>query len=124
MGPTLKQGFKSKKQTERYKNVSIASRMRGESGGHGLSVLNDHSYASPTNKDNPPIGVVEELFSTDTDNSWSTGRRIVELGVLAEGLSGCKKCGLPLQLAHASDIVTCGLSAIIKVKIISFCVFV
>ncbi|VDI23020.1 Hypothetical predicted protein [Mytilus galloprovincialis] len=32
-----------------------------------------------------------------------------------EGLSGCKKCGLPLQLAHASGIGTYGLSAIIKI---------
>ncbi|CAG2213102.1 unnamed protein product [Mytilus edulis] len=42
------------------------------------------------------------------------GRRLVEFGVLGEGLSGCKKCGLPLQLTHASGIVTYGLSAIIK----------
>lgn len=30
------------------------------------------------------------------DTSCREGRRVVELGVLADGLAGCKDCGLPI----------------------------
>lgn len=53
--------------------------------------------------------------STCKSIGWTEGRRIVELGVLAEGLRACQMCGLPLQLAHATTIQTYGLSAILKV---------
>lgn len=32
-------------------------------------------------------------------NQWRVGRRVVELGTLADGLKGCKLCGQPLQLS-------------------------
>ena len=46
---------------------------------------------------------------------WREGRRIVELGVLADGLKACTECGLPLQLGHTTSIQNFGLSAILKV---------
>lgn len=47
---------------------------------------------------------------------WRTGRWVVELAVIADALSACKTCGLPLQLAHSTGITTFGLSAVIKCK--------
>lgn len=37
-----------------------------------------------------------------TSEHWREGRRVVELGMLADGLRGGVKCGLPLQLSHTS----------------------
>ena len=53
---------------------------------------------------------------TCTSEDWKNGRRIVELDVLAEGLSACMKCGLPLQLAHTTGIQTYGLGCLLKVS--------
>ncbi|XP_061195042.1 uncharacterized protein LOC133203237 [Saccostrea echinata] len=50
------------------------------------------------------------------DSSWREGRRVVELGVLADGLSGCKQCGLPLQLSHTQGIRDCGLGSFLQVR--------
>ena len=59
---------------------------------------------------------------TTTSEDWREGRRVVELGILADGLRGCKKCGLPLQLSHATSILTYGLASLIKVySLHSFC---
>jgi hypothetical protein len=55
--------------------------------------------------------VVEQV----NEHDWRQGRRVVELGVLADALKACVKCGMPLQLNHAVDIQSYGLSAIIKV---------
>lgn len=62
--------------------------------------------------------VAKELNITNNGSqveNWRQGRRVVELGVLADGLSGCKLCGIPLHLSHAQGIITYGLSAILKV---------
>ncbi|VDI71554.1 Hypothetical predicted protein [Mytilus galloprovincialis] len=108
MGRKLKGGFKTRQQKERLKKVSAGLLERRNNVDLDPSVLqlHDHCYSSLDSEQNVPSNV----------KSWNSGRRIVELGVLAEGLSGCKKCGLPLQLAYASDILTYGLSAIIKVN--------
>lgn len=50
------------------------------------------------------------------DTSWREGRRVVELGVLADGLAGCKECGLPLQLSHTQGIRDCGLGSFLQVR--------
>lgn len=41
---------------------------------------------------------------------------VVELGVLADGLAGCKECGLPLQLSHTQGIRDCGLGSFLQVR--------
>ncbi|XP_063400480.1 uncharacterized protein LOC134685041 isoform X2 [Mytilus trossulus] len=66
-----------------------------------------------------PIGVDHEeevqVPNSRSFTQWREGRRVVELGILADGLRGCAKCGLPLQLGHTTSILTCGLSAILKI---------
>lgn len=57
-----------------------------------------------------------QVYETSrVDNQWRSGRRIVELGVLADGLAGCKKCGLPLHLHHTTGIINYGVSALLKI---------
>lgn len=56
--------------------------------------------------------------TVSSSEDWREGRRVVELGVLADGLKGCVKCGLPLQLSHTSEISTYGLASILKVLFI------
>ncbi|XP_063436978.1 uncharacterized protein LOC134718408 [Mytilus trossulus] len=109
MGRKLKGGFKTRQQKERLKKVSAGLLERRNNVDLDPSVLqlHDHCYSS--------LDSVREQNVPSNVKSWNSGRRIVELGVLAEGLSGCKKCGLPLQLAYASDILIYGLSAIIKI---------
>lgn len=50
-----------------------------------------------------------------TSEHWREGRRVVELGMLADGLRGGVKCGLPLQLSHTSSVLTYGLASLLKV---------
>ena len=40
---------------------------------------------------------------------------MVDLGLLADGLSACKKCGMPLQLTHCQGVINFGLSAMLKI---------
>ncbi|CAC5388275.1 unnamed protein product [Mytilus coruscus] len=66
-----------------------------------------------------PIGVDHEeevqVLNSRNFTQWREERRVVELGILADGLRACAKCGLPLQLGHTTSILTCGLSAILQI---------
>ena len=68
--------------------------------------------------DQPDISYVESEIKIGNNDiqidDWRQGRRVVELGVLADGLSSCKQCGVPLHVSHAQGIITYGLSAILK----------
>ncbi|CAC5378289.1 unnamed protein product [Mytilus coruscus] len=79
----------------------------------------DHSYSRQQNTTMFPIGVDHEeevqVLNSRNFTQWREGRRVVELGILADGLRACAKCGLPLQLGHTTSILTCGLSAILKI---------
>ncbi|XP_062569599.1 uncharacterized protein LOC134231630, partial [Saccostrea cucullata] len=112
MGRT-KGGFATRKRKLLYKRQSEAQKQRWA---HGHK---DHVYSKTDEGcDTLSFEVVdhEEIVpATCKTTTWTEGRRIVELGVLAEGLRACQKCGLPLQLAHATTIQTYGLSAILKV---------
>lgn len=57
----------------------------------------------------------ENNVNITTDESWRNGRRVVELGVLADHLAACTQCGLPLSLQNCLNITTCGLAAVLKV---------
>lgn len=59
----------------------------------------------------------EEVVKT-SDCGWRQGRRVVELGVLADALKACMEFDMPLQISHAVNIQTYGLSAILKVNCI------
>ena len=46
---------------------------------------------------------------------WNDGRRVVELGVLAEGLQACSDCKQPLQLTGVVNEKRYGLGSILNV---------
>ena len=58
----------------------------------------------------------EHIERSTSTLDWREGRRVVELGVLADALKACNRCGMPLQLFHAVEIKTYGLAAILKVE--------
>lgn len=105
----LSKGFKSKKQLKRIKknsiNLKIFWQYRGESKETDDTPgqpqqQHDHNYA-------------QDPYSAPT---WRQGRRVVELGVLADALSGCSGCRQPLYLSSTQEILTYGLGAILKVR--------
>ncbi|CAG2248750.1 GGA [Mytilus edulis] len=82
----------------------------------------DHSYDVTSKKIVPDISniVHEEVLDNDGNNltptdDWRIGRRVVELGVIADHLQQCKHCGLPLSLHNIIDIKTYGLGSVLKV---------
>ena len=110
--------FKSEKQKRKSKAVSLGQKRRWLNN----NIENDHSYLST-----PDISIVtqEEIVDFNGNNispdiaAWRDGRRIVELGVLADGLSGCQKCGLPLSLQNCVSINTHGLAATLKIMCVN-----
>jgi hypothetical protein len=55
----------------------------------------------------------------DADDSyleWRDGRRVVELGTLADGLKACQLCGQQLQLSNCVGDKKFGLAHVLKVK--------
>ena len=128
MGKKLNRGFKTKSQKQRLLKVSASLAARRHcventeerEGSLSFAILNDHTYTrTEVSDDNIPLEDATQKFVGN--GNWGEGRRIVELNVLAQGLSGCKKCGLPLQLSHALGITTYGLSALIKVSFMYIC---
>lgn len=123
----LNRGFKSKEQTSRLNKISasLAARQncikeeKEREGGLSSAVYaNDHTYHRSTHSERDADVPIEGATQRFTDeNNWREGRIIVELNIYAQGLSGCKKCGVPLQLSHAIGIKTPGLSALLKVSI-------
>ncbi|CAG2190433.1 unnamed protein product [Mytilus edulis] len=86
------------------------------------SVHADHSYAVTSKRFVPDISniVHEEVLDNDGNNltptdDWRVGRRVVELGVIADHLQQCKHCGLPLSLHNTINIKTYGLGSVLKV---------
>ncbi|XP_061186114.1 uncharacterized protein LOC133195733 [Saccostrea echinata] len=120
-----------------YKSVTEAQRQRWQK--EDLILHHSYSYSENSDSDRPKENTCDTVCSTvdgaslpdvasfdvvcseheknnpRLDKDWRTGRRIIELGVLADGLSGCKKCGLPLQLSHCMGIITFGLAAMLKI---------
>ena len=123
-------GFAKSGLKKRYESVSRAMKDY-----HVSFHAPHHSYAQTQSHENdipvpdaehaePDIDHVVEDVVLDgegrpmfTRNDWREGRRVVELGVLADALSACKFCGHPLHLSHTLSIRTYGLAAILKVKI-------
>ncbi|KAK3099978.1 hypothetical protein FSP39_012810 [Pinctada imbricata] len=128
MGKKLKWGFKSSKQQKRLEKISYSTSKRNNNNNTNPEsqirpseqsenpIHNDHDYCVRS----PEIEVetqIEHHHAPIHEGSdyWREGRRIVELDVLANALSGCVKCGQPLQLCNATDIANYGLSAILKI---------
>ena len=77
-----------------------------------FAVLNDNVYTRTEVK----IPLEDATQKCIGNGNVGERRRVVELDDLAQRLSGCKKCGFPLQLSHALGITTYGLFAFIKVS--------
>ncbi|CAC5412103.1 unnamed protein product [Mytilus coruscus] len=115
-------GFKSAKQKRKSEAVSEAQRRRWDRETLKFDTLfvQDHPYAAVSKRSYPDISncVNEEIIEIDGSNvtadfsEWRVGRRVVELGVLADGLAACKKCGLPFL---CSTINSYGLATILKI---------
>lgn len=128
-----------RKGKKREKNVVSATKARWVIKKQSAQISEEHYYANAGRcnatsslslnlPDLNNIVVDEEVddVNADTDDSddceskhssmpWDSGRRVVELGVLANALASCKNCTNPLQLSHATSIRTYGLAAILKV---------
>lgn len=127
----MKGRFVSKRRERKYDSIKKGIRQRWEN----TKIAETHSYSkiASTNEtiesddchsvDNVPVDLEEvEIVYTENvidsprlEKDWRCGRRLIELGVLADGLSACKKCGLPLQLSHCQGITNFGLSAMLKI---------
>uniref|UniRef100_A0A8W8NYC9 Exonuclease domain-containing protein n=1 Tax=Magallana gigas TaxID=29159 RepID=A0A8W8NYC9_MAGGI len=131
--------FTSSKRKKREKNVVSATKARWVIKKQSAQISEEHNYAnagtcnatSSLSLNLPDLNNIvadEEVddVKADTDDSddceskhssmpWDSGRRVVELGVLANALASCKNCTNPLQLSHATSIRTYGLAAILKV---------
>ena len=100
--------FVSAKKKSNRPNFFRSLNVKSEFSAPGLPV--DHSYASTGSKstidhrfiDDTGVGSqanIETSFVTDSYASWTTGRRVVELEVLAKEMF-CKICNLPLHLSN------------------------
>ncbi|CAC5415739.1 unnamed protein product [Mytilus coruscus] len=98
------------------RNKKIESIRKGQNSRQtARSVLLDHSYSTSYTSSSfkPPDlsnliheGVVDKSnVNITSDNSWRHGRRVVELGVLADDLAACKQYGLPLSLQKQQRVV-------------------
>eukprot|EP00105_Crassostrea_gigas_P014569 XP_011431264.1 PREDICTED: uncharacterized protein LOC105330979 [Crassostrea gigas] len=120
--PRKKGRFASKKQIKRTEIVrqSQLTRWGGKQGEELVNSTSAQSFQDDFIADDI-LSTPEVVYSENTrecprlETDWRCGRRIVELGVLADALSACKKCGLPLQLSHCTGITTHGLSAMLKI---------
>ena len=120
----VKGRFTTNKERNRRKQVSQAATQKW----CVKRIENDHDYSWPSDsapssssqpRTTPDISYVACEEVVENDNDWKEGRRVVELKVLADALSSCKKCGVPLHLCHSTSIRSYGLAAIIKVFIFS-----
>ncbi|VDI69790.1 Hypothetical predicted protein, partial [Mytilus galloprovincialis] len=117
----FRQGFLSCKQKQKIESIRKGQNIRQTA----RTVLLDHAYTtsySSSSYKQPDLSnfiheevVDENNVNITSDDSWRNGRRVVELGVLADHLAACKQCGLPLSLQNCLNITTCGLAAVLKV---------
>ena len=85
----------------------------------------DHTYSSNPNTETEIIFAAPDLSLIEKEEvvgengasltEWRQGRRIVELGFLADGLSGCKMCSTPLHLTDTVSIYDGGLGSVLSV---------
>ncbi|CAG2220394.1 unnamed protein product [Mytilus edulis] len=127
MGKLRNNGFRTLKQVRKLVSIREGQRKRYFEEDHHQdlalkSVHADHSYDVTSKKLVPDISniVHEEVLDNDGNNltptdDWRIGRRVVELGVIADHLQQCKHCGLPLSLHNIIDIKTYGLGSVLKV---------
>ncbi|CAG2220385.1 unnamed protein product [Mytilus edulis] len=125
MGKLRNNGFRTSKQVRKLVSIREGQRKRYFEEDQDLALKSlhaDHSYDVTSKKIVPDISniVHEEVLDNDGNNltptdDWRIGRRVVELGVIADHLQQCKHCGLPLSLHNIIDIKTYGLGSVLKV---------
>ena len=77
----------------------------------------DHSaYCCQVDEDGTSVPSVATEVEVETEPSWAEGRRIVELGVLAQNLQHCMYCQMPLQLIHCERENQYGLGSILHIR--------
>ena len=77
----------------------------------------DHDYMCVHNVNEVVKEEETEFFEeTERKNQWRVGRRVVELGVLADGLKGCNLCGQPLHLSSCIGEQKYGLAHVLQIK--------
>ena len=77
----------------------------------------DHSaYCCQDDEDGTSVPSVATEVEVETEPSWAEGRRIVELGVLAQNLQHCMYCQMPLQLIHCESETQYGLGSVLHIR--------
>ena len=80
------------------------------------AVLNANLLHQPSTTA-PRTGIDSEDTENESENqnSWTDGRRIVELDILASGLKACSDCKEPLQLSNVVQETRDGLASLLYV---------
>ena len=97
---------------ERYKRKSLSQDEEKQ------DCENDHTYTCPPDQHQAqydPNLVSHEEYANESENgtpAWQDGRRIVELGLLAERLSHCSECSFPLHLKDTVSETRFGLGGV------------
>ena len=73
--------------------------------------VHDHSYGAMS-----PSVCRQEVVGDTKQDEWRVGRRVVELGVLVEGLKACFLCSQPLHLENCVEETKFGLAYMLKIK--------
>lgn len=81
-----------------------------------LSTEHDHSYNLSSENQDPVYNVSRQDCTSDVELEWRTGRQVVELGTLANGLKACQLCSQPLHLINTVGKRIFGLAQILEVK--------
>ena len=110
-----------KNQLKGIKKAAEYRRKRVQASDEGFVPI-DHDYIPGQANDvvNHVVRQEEVSAGFDTSNTdseqWRVGRRVVELGALADGLKGCELCGQPLHLTNCVAEKKFGLAHILQVK--------
>ena len=111
----------TKNQLKGIKKAKEYRRKRVQASDEGFVPINHDYIPGQANDEVNHVVRQEEVsakFDTSNTNSeqWRVGRRVVELGTLADGLKGCKLCGQPLHLTNCVAEKKFGLAHILQVK--------
>ena len=124
--------FKSNETMRRSSQIISLNKKRSKSADHTISSIReppaipasgacgDHSYSAPVEPPapvqfDPYLGAGATLPEFTHDQTWSTGRRVVELDFLASQMS-CQICNAWLRLSDIVEEKICGLGSILHIK--------
>ncbi|XP_062617800.1 uncharacterized protein LOC134279410 isoform X2 [Saccostrea cucullata] len=80
----------------------------------------DHNYFDGDNGGDDTCQIAKEVVLSQEDeekkDQWRMGRRVVDLGIIADGLKSCQLCGQPLHLSNCVSERKFGLAHVLIVK--------